>query len=466
MSKSNCIFLGILSGVLLCAAHGFFAVISWVAPIPLLYALVHCDLKTAFYTGLVCGFFESLILFGLSHAGIEVYITIALLYALSRACFALGFVALRGGDYLRLLAPALWVFLEWGQAQMPLTLPNLLGDTLHGGDLFGIVRLGGTYLLGGLVVWAAAIVVRFIKEGGWANAGNQSLFYVWLCTLCVCQLVGTAFSPREKAILDVSLVQGGIPTWLYMRGQHVPAWSSVSENIYTRLTREALPSDLTIWPETAVDATFISGGDFALRLDALARERGALLVGSRRSDEGETLYNSAILLTEGSVQVADKRRLALRAENHFALGQAPAIVNYKDYKLGVVFCLESVMPFYATDLVDTYGADVLVVMADGSRFGNTLVGRMHAQRSTLRAVESGRSVVHVGQHGLTHVVTAQGVTSEMLPAFEAGVLKHEVKIYEGVTPFHGVRHLVGYILGAMLLLSLFLTFFRKNQIAR
>jgi apolipoprotein N-acyltransferase len=463
MSLSRSIALGVSTGLLLCAAHGFFAGLSWLAPIPLLFALMHCNAKTAFYTGLVCGIFESLILFGLSHAGTEVYVSIALMYGLSRALFALSFVALRQGDYLRLLAPALWVFFEWTQAQLPLTLPNLIGDTLHGAGLFGVVRLGGTYLLGALVVWAAAIAVRFIQCGGWADSVNQALFYLWLCSFCVCQLVGTAFTPREKSTIEVALVQGGVPTWLYARGEQVPAWHSISEKIYTELTLKAQPAALTIWPETAVDETYSAGNDFALRLGALAQNRGALLVGSRRADEGGTLYNSAILLGEGAPKVVDKKRLALRAEGHFAIGETSGILEFQDYKLGIVFCLESVMPKYASDLVDNHEADLLVVLADGSRFGNTLVGRMHAQRSTLRAVEAGRSLMHVGQHGLTHVVSAEGIHSKFLPAFAGDVLNHEVKIYEGVTPFHRLRHLMGYGLGLMLALSLFLTFFRKNQ---
>lgn len=465
MSLTRSIALGMCTGLLLCASHGFFAALSWLAPIPLLWVLMQSDAKTAFYTGLACGIFESLILFGLSHAGIEVYVTIALMYGLSRALFALSFVALRRGDYLRLLAPVLWVQFEWAQAQLPLTLPNLIGDTLHGAELFGVVRLGGTYLLGALVVWAAAIAVRFLQQGGWSNMINQALFYLWLCTLCVCQLVGTAFTPQAKSTLEVALVQGGIPTWLYARGEQVPAWRSISEKIYTELTLKAKPAALTIWPETAVDETYTPGNDFALRLKALAQTRGALLLGSRRADAGATLYNSAILLGAGTEKIVDKKRLALGAEGHFAIGEAPGILEFQNHKLGVVFCLESVLPKYASDLVDRHQADLLVVLADGSRFGNTLVGRMHAQRSTLRAVEAGRSIMHVGQHGLTHVVSAEGDRSKLLPTFVGGVLNQSVKIYEGATPFHRLRHLMGYGLALMLALSLFLTFFRKNQSA-
>ena len=240
MSRAHSLFLGIMTGVLLCGAHGFWAGLSWLAPVPLLYGLVHFDLRSAFYAGLLCGFFESLILFGLSHAGPLVFGAVALLYALSRALFCVMFVSLREGDYLRLLAPALWVLFEWGQAQIPFTLPNLLGDTFDGGDLFGVIRLGGTYLLSGLVVWAGAIGVRFIREGGWHNLANQSLFYTWLCVLCVCQLVGTAFTPRVQSKLPVTLIQGGIPTWIYERGQ-AQILGILYRRLFTRSSQRSPP---------------------------------------------------------------------------------------------------------------------------------------------------------------------------------------------------------------------------------
>ena len=188
-------------------------------------------------------------------------------------------------------------------------------------------------------------------------------------------------------------------------------------------------------------------------------------MGSRRVDDGGTLYNSALLLQEDSVEAVDKKRLAMGAESHFAMGEAPAILHLQELKLGVIFCLESVMPSYASELVDEGKADALIVLADGSRFGNTLVGQMHARRSTLRAVESGRSVVHVGQHGFTHVVSALGKRSRMLPTFVGQVMAHEVEIYEGTTPFQRLRHFMGYGLLLMVLLSVFFRFFRKSQMS-
>ena len=275
--------------------------------------------------------------------------------------------------------------------------------------------------------------------------------------------MGAAFTPQVVSSFSVSLVQGGIPTWLYERGQADETWQPISEIIYTKLTDRAPPADLTIWPETAVDETFEYGNAYASRLEHLAEQRGALLVGSRRLED-ETLYNSAILLQTDSVEAVNKKRLAMGAESHFAVGEGLAAFQYRAWKLGVVFCLESVMPVYAGDLVEYEKADVLVVMADGSRFGNTLVGKMHARRSTLRAVESGRSVIHVGQHGFTHVVSALGARSQMLPAFVGQTLSQDIEVYQGTTPFMRLRHAIGYGLMLMVLLAVFFRFFRKSQI--
>lgn len=462
MSRKSSFLLAVLTGALLCAAHGYFAGLAWLAPVPLLVGLRRTNFKSAAVMGFMCGVLEAAILFGLSHAGMVTFLGVALMYGLSRLLFCCSFVAIRDGDFMGLLAPSLWVLLEWVQCQIPHTLPNLLGDTLHGGSLFGILRLGGTYLLSFLVVWAAALIAGCVHQGGWRTDINRALVYTWLCVFCVCQLVGTAFTPQERGRIRVSLVQGGIPVWLYERGQHVAAWKTMSERIYTRLSLEAKASELTIWPETAVDETYVEGRQYAARLRTLALERGSLLLGTRREENG-VLRNSALLLSKDEVQSVDKRRLALPAESRFETGKNPTVMQFASEELGVIFCLESVVPQYASQLVEQSGADMLVVLADGTRFGNTPVGRMHAQRSTIRAVESGVSLMHVGQHGFTHVVDAQGRSTDYLEPFHGKVLTHDVALYSGVTPFRKARHGVPYALGVMVFAALCLKLRRVHH---
>ena len=78
---------------------------------------------------------------------------------------------------------------------------------------------------------------------------------------------------------------------------------------------------------------------------------------------------------------------------------------------------------------------------------------------------SPEKVWFMGQHGFTHVVSALGERTSMLVPFEGHSFRHEVEIFEGVTPFLRLRHGVGYGLIAMVLLSLFFKFLRKNQMA-
>jgi len=77
----------------------------------------------------------------------------------------------------------------------------------------------------------------------------------------------------------------------------------------------------------------------------------------------------------------------------------------------------------------------LVALVEGGRFGDTPVGRMHAQRSRVRAMETGRAVIHAGQQGDTFVAWPDGTASAALEPYHADTLVQEVPLYSGTTPF-------------------------------
>jgi apolipoprotein N-acyltransferase len=234
-------------------------------------------------------------------------------------------------------------------------------------------------------------------------------------------------------VLKMAIVQGGLPTWVYTRAERDKA-AEQPEDIYARLTRDAPPATLTIWPETSVWRFWGSDADWMQRLDDLARARGGLLVGTPRRDRGQGLHNSAILLGDGAPRVIDKERLALNAEAGFIPGLPHGPTSWRDIPLGIIFCLETVIPDYAAQQTRD-GARAIIALVEGSRFGGTPVGLMHARRSRVRAMETGRAVAHAGQHGYTMVAWPDGTASTSLAPFTADTLIEDVPLYTGTTPF-------------------------------
>ena len=431
------------SSLLLCWTHAYLPALAPLAPVPLLQALALSGRRRGFYLGLGCGMGEAAVLAGMCHVGWQIWLFLVLFYGLGRALFACFWQRLgaASGGWGAATGGALWLAVERLQAAVPLSLPTLLGDTQHTGPWLPLARLGGTYWVSGALVWTAGVIRLWFaaaaepgkRAAGWGGEGSAGV-WPWRATgalalaLAVARLaawadaaigaagVGAAGGPTAT----VRLVQGGLPSWLYDRARSEPSWAGLPESVYDHLTRSGPAVDLTIWPETAVNGWW--GSDRALmgRLHDLSAVRGALLVGLPRRDAAGAAFNSAIWLPKGTgtAMVWDKSRLALGAEAGFTPGELAVPWSWQGGSLGLIFCLESVVPERARVLAAA-GAGVLVVLAEGGRLGGTLVGRLHAQRSVVRAVETGRSVLHVGQHGFTQIIAADGSRTAPLPPFVA-----------------------------------------------
>jgi len=72
----------------------------------------------------------------------------------------------------------------------------------------------------------------------------------------------------------------------------------------------------------------------------------------------------------------------------------------------------------------------------------------------MRAVETGRPMLRATNTGMTAVIAADGSLQAVLPPFTQGVLKTEVRGYQGMTPYARIGNL-GFLLlvGLCLLVS-------------
>lgn len=433
---------GMLSGLMLALTH---AATPWLGPFaaaPLLWAVRRSSAREAFWAGLLAGVGEAAVLAGVMHSGWRLVLGVVLFIGCTRALFALSLWLLHGGRGVwgPPCAGAAWAVWEVVAAHVPFTLPALLGDTQHTGPWLQVARIGGTYLVSALLVWAAAVMAAgydYAKQGttpgtSWRLWGAQALAFV----LLVAGLQGGAHAvlPERGPTVKTAVIQGGLPTWYYQKAEDTPPTVPPPEVVYAELTTRAGVAALTVWPETAVWRFWGSDQAWMQELARTAATRGGLLVGTPRRDAGGGLYNSAVLLGDGAPRFVDKVRLALRAEAAFTPGVSHGPLTWQNTPLGILFCLETVVPEYAREQVRR-GAQILVALVEGSRFGATPVGRMHAQRSRLRAVESGRAVVHAGQHGHSFVALPDGTATRALEPFTADTMVQDVPVYVGTTPY-------------------------------
>jgi apolipoprotein N-acyltransferase len=239
-------------------------------------------------------------------------------------------------------------------------------------------------------------------------------------------LLSEMFGQQRREVARVGLVQPYIPQQVKWDPAQGPGILEVLETL--TVNAAAGRPDLIIWPE-AVTPWAVRGDDNARAfVEGLAqRVRTPLLLGSIATEHqgrsNEAWFNGAFVVTPGSglqpVYYA-KRQLVPFGEfvplrpvlgwlrkfveigDDFQVGDdaRPLIVGLRDGPVvfGPLICFEDIFPRLARSSA-LAGAEVLVVMTNNGWFGEGGAAYQHAAHSVLRAVETRRPVIRVGNGG-------------------------------------------------------------------
>ncbi|MEN9205283.1 MAG: nitrilase-related carbon-nitrogen hydrolase [Thermostichales cyanobacterium DRC_bins_46] len=198
-------------------------------------------------------------------------------------------------------------------------------------------------------------------------------------------------------------------SWAYRQRQH--------EQIH-RLSRVGIQrgADLLVWPEGALRSPILKTWLQTEVIDPLLLllpPEGGLLTGASEPASPTTFINAALLFNaQGWLQDrSGKQWLFPYFESSRFIpdpgGYRPLAGGSRLGPLGVLICLESVLPAPSRALVQG-GAESLVVISDDSWFGNSRWPLLHASLSVFRAVENRRSVVFVNNTGGNLIVDPSG----------------------------------------------------------
>ncbi len=168
----------------------------------------------------------------------------------------------------------------------------------------------------------------------------------------------------------------------------------------------------------------------------------------------ENLALSIVTPPEGGLKILDKTRKGLMvpiAEARYRPADRWRPLKTLNHPLGVFICYESVYPRVGQALAE---ADVLAVITNdaGLRWSTTPTG--HVRLGKLRAVESGRSLIHAGQAGISFMLDPYGRSTPRLELFERGVLFGAVSAKRVWTLYGVIGQWWVVIFGALWLASL------------
>ncbi|MEW5965449.1 MAG: apolipoprotein N-acyltransferase [Pseudomonadota bacterium] len=359
-----------------------------------------------------------------------------------------------GSPTLRLLAvmPLAWGVSEWVRGWIFTGFPWLVAgySQVPSSPLAGYAPVLGVYgvtfilaLIAALLAWTVLIAATW-RMRAWTLAAVVALAVGGQA------LRGVTWTTPDGAPTTVALLQGNIPQDLKWR----PEKTVATLQTYARMAA-ASPAQLIVMPETALPLFEDQlPDDYRDALIALGRENGGdILAGLPTGDLDAAYYNSVISFGSAPSQRYHKVHLVPFGEyiplkavwgwvievlhiplSDFSRGapdQRPMAIGGQ--RVAANICYEDV--FGEEIIRQLPAASVLVNVSNLAWFGDSFAPWQHAQKSQMRALETGRMMLRATNTGVTAIIDARGHLVASLPLFSAGSLTGAIQGYAGSTPY-------------------------------
>ena len=351
----------------------------------------------------------------------------------------------RSSDNLAMLAfISVWVTSEWIRSWFLTGFPWLyLGYGAMGSWLENFSPFLGVFGVSFVCLYISLNLLKlFEKKIDWH-------FYFAILLLLLSPILDRWSFTDVTGDLSVSLLQGNVDQntkWRPENRRQIFA-------DYLELSKTEHGRDLIVWPEASL--TFLKES-IASELSAYGKNLGdggtGLILGIPSLTEDGYFQNTLLGIgrAEGTYI---KRQLVpfgefVPMEKHlrgiisfFDLPmsrntpgpsvQSPLTINGNEFSSSI--CYEIAYP----DLVrsaDTDPAFILTVSND-TWFGSSIGPWQHLQLARMRALENERTLVRATNNGITAVISSQGQIIASLPQFTRGVLRYDLEMRSGKTPF-------------------------------
>lgn len=427
-----------------------FAILGWVALVPLLVAVRDVAPWQGALLGWLCGTVGALGVTGywMYHAasvyfGLPAWAAAAFTVAVNQIFVSLYF-ALFGWSvaWARVSNPlvlaAFFVAAEYGRAHLLSGNPwAQLGQAQDSAIWMQVCDLTGVYGLSFLQVWTAAALthLRHSRQPLFAAAAALLLVAVygsWRLQMHV---------PQDGQSLSVILVQGALPN----RERGLPRYYGRHLQHYLDLTSSlAVPrGTLVVWPENTVGFFPVENAALLEGVSTFLSAHGAgLLFGAPRAagvDGSAAIHNSVYSLRDGKLEAIYDKRVLLpfvesmplrAADGPYLAGSHPGVLTMGSIKLGVLICYEAIYAELAREL-GRNAAGVVINFSNDAWFDAGAGPEQHFQAAKFRAVENRVALVRVTDSGISGVVDANGREIARLPPRQAMAQHVEVPVGGG-----------------------------------
>jgi apolipoprotein N-acyltransferase len=348
-----------------------------------------------------------------------------------------------------------WGRLAFSQADSPLAGLAALGGAPA--VTFGVA------LVGGVIAAGLAQLVDRGREPGIRRGGLRRL--VLPAATCLVGAIVAMFlpalvpRPTDGPTGRFMAVQGNVPR----AGLDFNAERRAVLDNHARGTQQAALSvkagtqpqpDLVVWPENASDIDPTRNPDAALVIqEAVDAIKAPLILGAVLREPAPKVSNGSLLYRPG--QGVTKRyikqhpvpfaeyipfrsffrlfsdKVDLLATD-FAAGRGTGVFQVPVrgggmIAAGTVICFEVAYDGLMRDTVN-HGANVLLVQTNNATFGFTDESVQQLAISRIRAIEHGRSIVHVSTVGVSAMITPEGTAHQRTALFTPAVLAADLPL--------------------------------------
>jgi apolipoprotein N-acyltransferase len=416
----------------------------------------------------------SVVVFGQAPVWIALFLMISLVLIMSVYFWIAGWLISRlaSGEpwYLVLVAPAVWVAVEWARGWLFTGFPWMaLGYSQVDSPFAGWAPVVGVYGVSMLMVaTVAAILVALLTRG------RQQIIAIVLVLLPV---LGGAIlkhvdwtEPAGEAV-TATIIQGGISQdrkWL-------PEQFQPTLDYYQNETRKVASSDLVVWPEVAIPAVSDRVEGYIRALESDSRISGQTIlfgilerVTERRIEPD--VYN-AIIAVDGERRQSYRKRHLVPFGEYFPVPETvrdwmrmmslpnrdlsdgdavqPLLQMRGGVKLSVAICYEDA--YGAEQLYALPDAGILVNVSNDAWFGNSIAPHQHLQIARMRSLEAGRHTIRATNTGISAFIGPQGQVHETGEQFVPVTMTREVQPYQGSTPYAVMGNWLVLILSSVVL---------------
>lgn len=349
-----------------------------------------------------------------------------------------------------LAVPALWVLLELVRGRLVFSgMPWLsLGEISIDTPLSRLAPLMGVHGISAvLAVMAYALYRLGVEHDGRRRLAAVAVLVAPFAAVLLPR--PSAWTEPDGPPVAVALVQSNIrqdEKWL-------PPMRYEALARHWRLTQQAWPAALVVWPEVALTQPHHQIKDgYLADLDRQAASRGATLLVGILVFDGPAHYNSIVAVgaTQGRY---DKRHLVPFGEyfpipaflrpvmdvletpySDFAFGAADQpLLRLGDHAIEASICFEDV--FGDEIRRRAREAAFLVNMTNDAWFADSSAPHQHLAFSRLRAMENGRWMLRAANTGISALIDPDGAIVQRARQFEMEVVRGQVEPRRGHTPY-------------------------------